>query len=69
MNLFEQLLCALRKRCTVVFPGDDFTDYLQAQRDAAAEAADRLRAKQSAIDDAFFPPRHDTRDHDDAART
>ena len=68
MNIFEQFWCAIRRRCTVVFPGDDFTDYLQAQRDAAAEAADQLRAKQSAIDDAFFPPRHAKRDHDDAAR-
>ena len=68
MNIFEQFWCAIRRRCTVVFPGDDFTDYLQAQRDAAAEAAEALVKRQSAIDDAFFPPRHAKRDHDDAAR-
>jgi hypothetical protein len=68
VNLFEQLWCAIRKRCTVVFPGDDFTDYLQAQRDAASDAAETLRAKQSAIDDAFFPPRRTKGTHDDTAR-
>lgn len=61
MNVFEQVWCAIRRRCVIVFPGDEFTDYLKAQRDAAVESAEELRARQNAIDDAFFPSRTDKR--------
>jgi hypothetical protein len=66
MNFFHDVWCAIRRRCTVVFPGDDFTDYLKEQRTAAEESARDLAARRNAIDDAFFPPRGEKRDTRDA---